>query len=47
MHAIQLEMCQCLYMGESAPFNYRADVAARIEPLLRRLTGAAVEWVKA
>jgi N-formylglutamate deformylase len=47
VHAIQLEMCQCLYMDESAPFAYRPEAAARIEPLLRQLTGAAVDWVKA
>ncbi len=47
VHAIQLEMCQCLYMDESAPFGYRPDRAARIEPLLRQLTGAAVDWVRA
>jgi N-formylglutamate deformylase len=47
VHAIQLEMCQCLYMDESAPFAYRPDLAARVQPLLRRLTGAAVDWVRA
>ena len=46
VHAIQLEMCQCLYMDESAPFAYRPDVAARVQPLLRQLTGAAVDWAK-
>jgi N-formylglutamate deformylase len=47
VHAIQLEMCQCLYMDESAPFAYRPDVAARVQPLLRQLAGAAVDWVRA
>ena len=47
VHAIQLEMCQCLYMDESAPFAYRPDVAARVQPLLRQLTGAAVDWLSA
>ena len=47
VHAIQLEMCQCLYMDESAPFAYRPDVAARVLPLLRQLTGAALSWVQA
>lgn len=46
VHAIQLEMCQFLYMDESAPFAYRPEVAARVQPLLRELTGAAVAWVK-
>jgi N-formylglutamate deformylase len=47
VHAIQLEMCQVLYMDESAPFAYRPDVAAAIQPLLRKLTEAAVGWVRA
>jgi N-formylglutamate deformylase len=47
VHAIQLEMCQCLYMDESAPFAYRPEVAARVQPLLRKLTGAALDWVRA
>jgi N-formylglutamate deformylase len=47
IHAIQLEMCQCLYMDESAPFAYRPDVAARVQPLLRQLTGACADWVRA
>ncbi len=47
VHAIQLEMCQCLYMDERAPFAYRPEVAARVQPLLRQLTGAAVDWVRA
>jgi N-formylglutamate deformylase len=47
IHAIQLEMCQSLYMDESAPFAYRPDVAARVQPLLRQLTGACADWVRA
>lgn len=47
VHAIQLEMCQCLYMDESAPFAYRPDLAANVQPLLRKLTGAALDWVRA
>ncbi|HEY0064793.1 MAG TPA: N-formylglutamate deformylase [Telluria sp.] len=47
VHAIQLEMCQCLYMDERAPFAYRPALAAQVQPLLRKLTGAAVDWVRA
>ena len=47
VHAIQLEMCQCLYMDETAPFAYRPDVAAAVQPLLRKLVGTALEWVRA
>jgi N-formylglutamate deformylase len=46
VHAIQLEMCQCLYMNEAAPFEYRPDLADQVQPLLRELLGAAVEWVR-
>ncbi|GAB3457012.1 N-formylglutamate deformylase [Massilia terrae] len=47
VHAIQLEMCQCLYMDESAPFAYRPELAAAVQPLLAQVTGAALEWVRA
>ena len=45
VHAIQLEMCQCLYMNESAPFDYRPGVAAEVQPLLRQMIAAAADWV--
>lgn len=47
VHAIQLEMCQSTYMDETAPFAYRPDRAADIQPLLRRLVQAAADWVRA
>jgi N-formylglutamate deformylase len=47
VHAIQLEMCQCLYMDEAAPFAYRPEVAARVQPLLADMMGAALDWVRA
>jgi N-formylglutamate deformylase len=46
VHAIQLEMSQCLYMNEAAPFAYRPELAGQVQPLLRELLGAAVEWVR-
>jgi N-formylglutamate deformylase len=46
VHAIQLEMAQCLYMNEAAPFDYRPDLAGQVQPLLRELLGAAVAWVR-
>jgi N-formylglutamate deformylase len=46
INAIQLEMCQCLYMDEETPFGYRADRASQVEGLLRELTGAALDWVR-
>jgi N-formylglutamate deformylase len=46
VHAIQLEMAQCLYMDETAPFGYRPDLAGEVQPLLRELLEAAVQWVR-
>jgi len=47
VHAIQLEMCQCLYMDETAPFGYRPDRAAEVQDVLRGVVGAALGWVRA
>jgi N-formylglutamate deformylase len=35
VHAVQLEMSQCLYMDEAPPYAFREDLAARIRPILR------------
>jgi N-formylglutamate deformylase len=43
IHALQLEMCQCVYMDETAPFGYRPDLAAGVQPLLQRMLQAALE----
>jgi len=43
IHALQLEICQCTYMDESAPFAYRSDLAERLQPLLQRMLQAAVQ----
>ncbi|MDL2339291.1 MAG: N-formylglutamate deformylase [Pseudomonadota bacterium] len=45
VHAIQLELCQCLYMNESAPFEFRPEVAARLQPTLKAMLGAAADAV--
>ena len=37
LHAVQLEMVQCLYMDESDPFAYREDRAARVLPTLETM----------
>lgn len=46
VHAIQLEKCQCLYMNEAPPFDYRPDLAGQLQPLLRDMVAAAVNWVR-
>ncbi|MFL6672791.1 MAG: N-formylglutamate deformylase [Massilia sp.] len=47
VHAIQLEMCQCLYMNEAPPFEYRPELAAGVQPLLGAMIEAALGWVRA
>ncbi|MEP7297704.1 MAG: N-formylglutamate deformylase [Burkholderiales bacterium] len=42
IHALQLEMCQCTYMDEEAPFGYRPDRAAQVQPLLKRMLDAVM-----
>jgi N-formylglutamate deformylase len=42
VHAVQLEMCQYLYMQESAPFAYDAAKASDIQPLLNAMLQAAM-----
>ena len=43
VHALQMEMCHATYMDETAPFGYRADLAARVQPLLHRMLDAVVQ----
>ncbi len=43
IHALQLEICQSTYMDESAPFGYRGDLAAQLQPLLERMLNAALD----
>jgi N-formylglutamate deformylase len=43
IHALQLEMCQSTYMSEIAPFDYRPELAAQVQPLLQRMLQAVVQ----
>lgn len=43
IHAIQLEMCQSLYMDETFPFAWRADRAAEIEPAVKACVLGALQ----
>ncbi len=45
IHAIQLEMCQSLYMNETAPFGYRAGLAGQVQPVLQSLLQAGLRWL--
>jgi N-formylglutamate deformylase len=42
IHAIQLELCQCLYMNEIEPFDYQPDLAQKLQPALQRMLLACV-----
>lgn len=46
IHAIQLEMCQSLYMDETAPFSWREDLAAHVAPLVRGCVEGALQVVR-
>jgi N-formylglutamate deformylase len=47
VHAIQLELCQYLYMDETTPFGYRADRAERLQPTLTAMFSAAADALDA
>ena len=42
VHAVQMEMCQSLYMQEALPFGYDEERAARIQPLLKKMVASAL-----
>jgi N-formylglutamate deformylase len=43
-HAVQLEMAQRAYMNEQAPFDYRPDLAEKVQPILQRMVQAMIDW---
>ena len=46
IHAVQLEMCQCLYMREAPPFDWDEPRARQIRPVLQAMVGAALDAVQ-
>ena len=44
VHAVQLEMAQCSYMQEAMPFDYLPDSAAGVQPVLRALLQAVLDY---
>ncbi|WP_271008734.1 N-formylglutamate deformylase [Paucibacter sp. B51] len=44
IHAVQLEMCQRCYMSEQPPYAYDPDLAAQVQPLIRQLLSALLQW---
>lgn len=46
VHAVQLELTQCCYMQERWPFEYLPDVAAGVQPHVRRMLEAVLAFVE-
>ena len=46
IHAVQLEMTQSSYMQESWPFDYLPEVAAGVQPHVRRMLEAVLSFVE-
>ena len=46
VHAVQLEMALCTYMNESAPYAYREDLAEKVQPVLKNLLQACVDFAQ-
>lgn len=44
VHAVQLELTQCSYMQEALPFDYLPERAARVQPHLRSMLEAMLEF---
>jgi N-formylglutamate deformylase len=44
VHAVQLEMTQASYMQEKLPFDYLPDVAAGVQPQVRRMIEAVLDF---
>jgi N-formylglutamate deformylase len=47
VHALQLEMCQSLYMSERAPYAYKDARAAGVQPVIRDMMASALAACKA
>ena len=46
VHAIQLELSQRTYMNDAHPFEYRPDLAGAVQPILRELLTAILDWAR-
>ncbi|MEO6749452.1 MAG: N-formylglutamate amidohydrolase, partial [Casimicrobiaceae bacterium] len=44
VHAVQLEMAQCIYMKEAHPFDYDLQRAANVQPHLRAMLQGALDF---
>jgi N-formylglutamate deformylase len=46
VHALQLEMSQCIYMEENPPYKYNTELAMKVQPLLADLLETCLNWAK-
>ncbi|CAK7037500.1 N-formylglutamate deformylase [Saezia sanguinis] len=46
VHAVQLEMAQCIYMEEQLPFAYHNEKASQVQPHLRAMLEAALDFAR-
>jgi N-formylglutamate deformylase len=46
VHALQLEMSQCIYMEENPPYKYNTELAMKAQPLLADLLETCLNWAK-
>ena len=44
VHAVQLEMAECIYMQETQPYTFDSQKAAGVRPILREQLGIALDW---
>jgi N-formylglutamate deformylase len=44
VHAVQLEMCWRTYMHEEPPYAWEPGLATQVQPLLRQLLQAMLDW---
>jgi N-formylglutamate deformylase len=44
VHAVQLEMAECIYMQETSPYTFSTARADRVRPILREQLAIAIEW---
>ena len=47
VHAVQLELCQSVYMQEVPPYGYLEPLARQVQPTLAAMVGAALAACKA
>ena len=44
IHVVQLEMCWRCYMEEHPPYAWNATIAGQVQPLLKQLLQAMIDW---